>query len=296
MSITSTQVPAKKQGIRGTIWFNLLIMLGVCAILYLIFFSSLSVLTRHGDDRKVPKLAGMKIQDAMRILEEQDFDVRVDSTYMPDKPALIVLDQMPDIGDMVKHGRTIFLTVNKSVPPETSMPNLVNLSYRSALLILKSNRLVLGDTVRRPDAMSGAVLEMMFNGQTIRPGDMIPQGSKITLVIGDGFGNTILEMPDVIGMTYPEAVALLSGMQFQITPAMDADVVDSNTARVYRQDPSAISDLGTPYRIRQGDFVTLWVGQNPADSVMEENRNKWKDNLYNQPEENPQEPVVDPNR
>jgi len=296
MSITSTQVPAKRRGIRGTIWFNLLIMLGVCAILYLIFFSSLSVLTRHGDDRKVPKLSGMKIKDAMRILEEQDFDVRVDSTYMPEKPALIVLDQMPDVGDLVKHGRTIFLTVNKSVPPETQLPNLANLSYRSAVLLLKSSRLVLGDTIHRPDAMNGAVLEVMFNGKTITYGARIPQGSKITLVIGDGFGNTILEMPDVIGMTYPEAVALLSGMQFQITPAMDPDVVDSNTARIYRQDPAAISDLGTPYRIRQGDFVTLWVGQNPADSVMEENRNKWKENLYNQPAADMQAPVEDPNR
>lgn len=285
MSNTYAQAPARRRRITGTFWFNLLLVIGVCCLLYVIFFGSLSVLTRHGDDRKVPKLAGMQIQDAMRILEQQDFDVRVDSTYMPDKKALVVLDQMPDIGDMVKHGRTIFLTVNKSVPPETSMPNLENLSYRSALLILKSNRLLLGDTIHRPNALSGIVLEIMFNGEPIRPGKLIPQGSRITLVIGDGFGNTILEMPDVIGLSYPEAVAMLSGMQFQLTPIFDGDVVDSASARIYRQDPAAISDLGTPYRIRQGDFVTLWIGQNPSDSVMEENRNKWKDNLYNQPQE-----------
>lgn len=283
MSTTYPQTPDKRQGRRGGFWLNLLIIFGVCAILYVLFFSSLSLLTRHGDDRKVPKLAGLSVQQAMRILEEQDFDVRVDSTYMPDKKALIVLDQMPDVGDMVKHGRTIFLTVNKSVPPETSMPNLVNLSFRSALLILKSNRLVLGDTIHRPNFISGAVLEMQFNGQEIRPGTMIPQGSRITLVIADGFGNTILEMPDVIGMSYPEAVALLSGMQFQITPVVDEDVVDSSSARIYRQDPGAMSDLGTPYRIRQGDFVTLWIGQNPSDSLMEYNRNKYKEAMYAQP-------------
>lgn len=286
MSNTHPQTREKRR-FRGGFWLNLLIILGVCVLLYVIFFGSLSVLTRHGDDRKVPKLAGLQIKDALRILEEQDFDVRVDSTYFPDKKALIVLDQMPDVGDMVKHGRTIFLTVNKSVPPETSMPNLVNLSYRSALLILKSNRLVLGDTIHKPDPMNGAVLEMQYNGRIVKPGDMLPQGSRITLVIGDGLGNTILDMPDVIGLTYPEAVAMLSGMQFQLTPIFDDNILDSASAKVYRQDPSAMSDLGTPYRIRQGDFVTLWIGQNPSDSTMEENRNKWKENLYNQPQEAP---------
>jgi hypothetical protein len=52
-------------------------------------------------------------------------------------------------------------------------------------------------------------------------------------------------------------------------------------AKVYKQTPNHISDIGVPAIIRQGDFVDIYVGQNPADSVMDANRNDWKKNLFN---------------
>jgi beta-lactam-binding protein with PASTA domain len=280
--------PAKQQAVKDrriaySLWFNLLLVLGILIVFYIVFFSSLSIITRHGDDGKVPNVTGKDVRTAVTMLEAQGFDVRVDSTYLPEKKALMVLDQLPDVGDVVKHGRTLFLTVNKSVPPTTPMPNLVNLSFRSAALILKSNRLILGDTTYRPDIAAGAVLEQLFNGQQIRPGQMIPQGSRITLVIGNGLGNTELNVPDVIGMTYPEAVATLNSMGLQFTLIPDGVLTDSATAKVFKQTPNGISDLGTPSRIRQGDFVDLYIGQNPSDSVMDENRNGWRKNMYENP-------------
>jgi beta-lactam-binding protein with PASTA domain len=267
----------------SSLWFHLLLVLGVCGVLYALFFSSLSIITRHGDDRKVPNVTGRDVRTAIKILEEEGFDVRVDSTYLPDKKAFLVLDQMPDVGDMVKHGRMLFLTVNKSVPPATPMPNLVNLSFRSAALILKSNRLILGDTTYRPDIANGAILEQLYEGKPVRPGQMIPQGSRIDLIIGDGLGNTELNVPDVIGLTFPEAVAQLSSNGLQFTPLFDADVIDTAASKVYKQTPNAISDIGAPSRIRQGDFVDIYISQNPVDSVMENNRNEWKKNIYSNP-------------
>jgi beta-lactam-binding protein with PASTA domain len=266
--------------ISRSFWFNFLLVLGICVLFYILFFSSLSVITRHGDDGKVPNVTGRDVRTAVKMLEAQGFDVRVDSTYIPEKKALIVIDQLPDVGDIVKHGRTLFLTVNKSVPPTTPMPNLVNLSFRSAALILKSNRLILGDTVFRPDIAQGAILEQLYQGKQVRPGQMIPQGSRIDLVIGNGLGNTELNVPDVIGMTYPEAVATLNSMGLQFTIIPEGILTDSATSKVFKQTPNGISDLGTPSRIRQGDFVDIYVSQNPADSVMDANRNGWKARLY----------------
>jgi beta-lactam-binding protein with PASTA domain len=273
----------KRRGLTDSFWFHFLLVLGVCVVFYILFFSSLSVITRHGDDVKVPNVTGKDVRTATRLLEAQGFEVHIDSTYVPGKKALLVLDQLPDVGDVVKDGRTLFLTVNKSVPPETPMPNLVNLSFRSATLILKSNRLVLGDTTFRPDIARGAVLEQLINGQPIRAGQLIPQGSRIDLVIGDGLGNTELNVPDVIGMSWPEAVALLNGSGLLVTPVPDPGITDSTTAKVYKQTPNAISDIGVPTRIRQGDFIDIYIGQNPADSIMEQNRNEWKKHLLNNP-------------
>lgn len=274
------------------LWFHILLVLAVCAVFYALFFSTLSLLTRHGDDVKVPNVSGKSVKAAAQILEEQGFEVKVDSTYFPDKKALVVLRQLPEVNDVVKRGRIIFLTVNKSVPPMTPMPNLVNLSLRSATLILKSNRLILEDTFYRPDIAEGAILEQLYRGQPIRPGQMIPQGSRISLVIGGGLSNE-LKVPDVIGLTYPEAVAMLNSTGLQFTPIFDPDVVDSSMAKVYKQTPNAISDIGAPSIIRQGDFVDIYIGQNPADSVMDANRNDWKKNLYNDPP--PQGPKADSN-
>lgn len=288
MSQTRTAVPPRAEPVTRKLWFHILMVLLVCFLFYFLFFSSLSFITRHGDDRKVPNVTGKDVRTAVKMLEAEGFDVQVDSTYFPDKKALLVLKQLPDVGDMVKHGRLLFLTVNKSVPPQTPMPNLVNLSFRSASMILKSNRLIMGDTTIRPDIAEGAILEQLYMGKPIHPGQMLPQGSRIDLVIGGGLSNQ-MGVPNVIGLTYPEAMAMLNGMGLQFTPVFDADVTDSSTAKVYKQNPNEISDLGNKSIMRQGDFIDIWIGQNPADSVMDKNRNGWKD-LYNAPPEKPVDP------
>ena len=274
--------PSQRNSVTRSFWFHLLLVFAVLAVLYFLFFSSLALITRHGDDAKVLNVTGKDVRAAVKSLEGMGFEVHVDSTYIPGKKALLVLDQMPDVGDVVKHGRIIFLTVNMASPPPTPMPNLVNLSYRSAVLILKSNRLILGDTTYRPDIAEGAILEQLYNGKPISPAQMIPQGSRIDLIIGSGLSNEIT-VPDVIGMTYAEAIATLNGNNLQYTSVFDADVRDTTTAKVYKQMPNAINDLGAPSRIPQGDFIDIYIGQNPADSTMDENRNAWKKNLFNNP-------------
>ncbi len=282
MSMNRPTEGTHREPVTRKFWFHLLLVLLLSALCYIIFFSSLSRITRHGDDAQVPALTGKDLKDAMKVLHDQGFDVLVDSTFFPEQKALVVLNQIPDSGDVVKQGRIIFLTVNKSVPPQTPMPNLLNLSFRSAALILKSNRLILGDTTYRPDIAEGAILEQHYQGQSIRPGQMIPQGSVIDLVIGGGLSNE-LQVPDVIGLSYPEAMAMLNGSGLQFTPLFDAGITDTLSAKVYKQTPNATSDLGTPSIIRQGDFVDIYIGQNPSDSLMDANRNEWKQNLYNTP-------------
>ena len=273
------QQAVPKRGLKNSVAFNLLLIILVCVLLFLLFFGSLSFITNHGEETKVPNVTGKNVSQAVKTLEGMGFEVRVDSTYEPDKKALLVLLQMPEVGEVVKTGRTLFLTVNKAAPPTTPMPNLVNLSYRSAALILQSNRLIVGDTIYRPDIAKGAILEQLYNGQPIRPGTMIPQGSRISLVIGDGLGNTEMPVPDVIGMTYAEATAMLSSNNLLVTPVFDPGITDTATFKVYRQTPAAISDLGVPSRIREGDGIDIYIGQNPADSLMDHYRNLWKENL-----------------
>ncbi len=248
-----------------TFWGSLAIIALICIALYWLFFASLGWMTGHGKELSVPKLEGKSLQEAIRILKEQGFDIDVDSTYSPEEEPLRVLRQQPDGGTTVKEGRTIFLIVNKQSPPNTPMPNLVNMSYRSAELLLKSSKLLLGDTIMKPDMAQGAVLAQLLAGNEIQPGTMIPQGSRISLVVGDGLGNKQINVPDVTGMTYPEAIAVLSSSNLNYTVVFDDMIADTSTAVVYIQIPEPFNEFNEPNRIKEGDNMDLRVRQNGTE-------------------------------
>ena len=217
-------------------------------------------------------MIGKSLNTAKTSLEGLGFEVDVDSSYDPTQKAFTVLAQMPDANAIVKKGRTIFLTINKAEPPLTPMPKLTDLSYRSAVLILSSSRLVLGDTIHRPDFAKGTVLDMLFKGRPIKPGDMVPQGSKIELVIGEGFGNVESNVPDVIGMNADEGIAILNGNGLIVTTIWDGPIDDSANAIIYKQTPSPYNELDIPNRIKEGDVIDIRIRQSPTNEELEYNR------------------------
>lgn len=254
------------------------------AAFYVLFFASLRFLTRHGSEVTVPNVIGRDVKMATNQLEKLNFEVDIDSAYDPTLRPYVVLSQMPDTNSVVKKGRTIFLTINKAQAPLTPMPNLLNLSYRSAEMILKSNKLVLGDTSFRPDIAKGAILEQLYLGVAIRPGQMLPQGSRIDLVIGDGLGNTEFNVPDVTGMGYDEAIATLSGNGLNYSTIWEGTITDSATAIIYDQSPRAVNELSAPNRIKEGDIIDIRIKQNPVPE--EFGGNKTPETPVNNDEEN----------
>jgi eukaryotic-like serine/threonine-protein kinase len=252
----------KSTGFKNSFRMNVLAIIGLCIVLYFLFFAMLGFITGHGAQLKVPNIVGKTLKAGESQLKTIGFDIQIDSAYDPSKKALTILGQEPEVGEIVKPGRTIFLTVNKAEPPKTPMPNLNGLSLRSAIMILNSSKLELGDTTYRPDIAQGAVLDQLFNGSIIRPGQMIPQGSKISLVLGDGLGNTVFDVPDIVGLSYAEAVAMLSANNLLFTAVASDEITDTASAIVYMQVPSALNDLGTANRLREGDELGFYFKQN----------------------------------
>lgn len=258
-----TQVTQQKRPLHKTFLFNLIVIFLICMALYWIFFASLSSFTRHGQSIPVPKLVGLSLPNAEVLIKTNNLDVEVDSTYEPDKKPLMVLAQQPDAGFGVKKGHTLFLTVNKILPPTIAMPALISLSYKSAIMRLEANKLVLEDTIMKPSMAQGAVLGQLFNGQPINPGTLIKQGSHITLVVGNGLGKTKMDVPNLIGMSYPEAVALLSGSNLNYQVIFDGTITDTVSAVVYLQNPTPVDSLSqAPNSINEGQSVIIHVQQN----------------------------------
>lgn len=256
-------------GFKNSFKLNLLAIIALSVVLYFLFFAMLGLITGHGEELKVPNIVGKTLEAGERQLSKIGFDIEVDSAYDPSKKPFTILGQQPEVGEIVKPGRTIFLTVNKAEPLKTPMPNLIGLSLRSASMILSSAKLQLGDTSYRPDIAQGAVLEQQYEGQIIRPGQMIPQGSRISLVIGDGLGNTEFDVPDIVGLSYAEAVAMLSANNLHFTAIATGDITDTAASIVYMQMPSAENELGNNNRLREGDELGFYYMQNPSPSQLQ---------------------------
>lgn len=241
--------------------YNLLVIIGLIALVGILFFVSLGFLTRHGEVVTVPDVRGKSIKDATAALEALGFDVEVrDSIYIDTVPALLVYEQTPERGDVVKVNRTVFLTVNKVVPPMVAMPDLEGLTFRSAEMTLRARRLNVGDTIYKPDFATNTVLQQLLNGKPIKPGKEIPEGSNITLVLSSGTGSMENPVPEIVGLTYMEAKEVLAASNLNIgTVLIDGGVTDTLGAFVFKQSPARRNELHELNLIRAGESVDLWL-------------------------------------
>lgn len=262
-----------REEVKRSFWFNFLMVALVFTAIYIIFFWALGCLTHHGEQVTIPNLKGKTMDAAIQQLHDMHFDVHVDSTFDPMAKPLTVLKQVPDTGSVVKSGRIVMITVNAVTPLRVPMPNLISLSYRSAEMLLRNNKMFVGDTTYVPDIARGAIKEQRYKGQAIRPGEMIPQGSKIDLVIGNGLGNTDLNVPDLTHMTVDEARAILNANNLVAFPFTVGDVYDTAEAFVIAQNPKAFNAAGQPNKIKMGDMIELTIKQKPDPSDYEPSNN-----------------------
>lgn len=243
------------------LWMNMLFAIVLVFILIVLFLTSLKWCTSHGKTIQIPAVQGMTYDKAKQLLEQQGFDVEIqDSVYFDSLPPLSVTRQFPESDAVVKKNRTVYLTLNRAVPPAIEMPKLIGLSYRSAEVSLRQYGLKLGDTAYRIDFAKNSVLDQLFNGQSIKPGAKITMGSTIDLVLGTGVGGFEFAVPDLFGFTYEEARTLMQANGLSAGALMvDPDVKDTAAAFVYRQSPERLNEERRFNRIRQGQTLDLWL-------------------------------------
>ncbi len=255
-----------KENVKRSFGFHLLLVAGVAGVMYIIFFLTLSFITHHGEQIQIPNLKGKPMDSAITQLHSMHFEVVIDSTFDPAAKPLAVLKQVPDTGSIVKSGRIVMLTVNSVTPLRVPMPNLISLSYRSAEMLLKNNKMYVGDTTYVPDIARGAIKEQRYKGLPIKPGELIPQGSKISLIIGNGLGNTDFDVPDVTHLTVDEALAIIN--QYNLIPTLVVDqvsgiIADTSTAYIINQIPKPMNENGEHNKIKMGEIIDLFIKQHP---------------------------------
>ncbi len=135
----------------------------------------------------VPDVTGLNVNQATEMLNKHELEVVVsDSNYVKDKTPGTILDLNPAAGQKVKKGRTIYLTINTNKVPLFSVPDVAdNSSVRQA----QGRILASGFKLTENELISGEkdwVYGVIYNGRELQPGDKVPAGATLTLIVGDG--------------------------------------------------------------------------------------------------------------
>jgi beta-lactam-binding protein with PASTA domain len=249
---------------KKPLWFNILFGIGVILGIFFIFFLMLDWITRHGESKTVPAVTGKNINEITELLEEGGFEVVIqDSLYYDSIPPGMVIKQVPEADEVVKVNRTVYVTINRFVPPDIDMPNLIGASFRTAEMILRNGGLRLGDTTYKQDFAKNSVLEQWVNGHQIKPGTKIRVGSTVDLVLSRGVGDVAVAVPKLVGLTYLDAKAQMDAAGFILQPYVNPGIRDTMNAFVYRQNPTPKTEDGFPIRIRTGQLVEVWLSVDP---------------------------------
>lgn len=233
-------------------FLSLVLVVSVGALAYFYFFNFfLPSYTHHGESVIVPDVSKMSLEEAKAKLKEADLLAEIkDSIYMPNTTGSVVLKQFPGPSSTVKPERTVFLSISKSIPPNVKMPKLIDLSVYQAKSKLESWKLQVKEVRKVPDIARNVVLRVLLDGKDIKEGTEVPQGTGITLVIGQGenINRGYAKVPNVIGLRYEEAAPRISSAGLNLNAQYD-DI--NGDGKAYKQSPTGDS-------LKRGQDVTVW--------------------------------------
>ncbi|MGB1507525.1 MAG: PASTA domain-containing protein [Crocinitomicaceae bacterium] len=279
LKISFDQVKSKFKIFFRNPWVKLiLINLGLGILFYfIVIFSTikyLDVYSNHGEEIAVPNLVGKKSSVAKMQLEEMGLSYEIlDSIYDPSLPNGIVKQQMIEPTSIskvkVKENRIIGLRLSKKTEL-TEMPDLVFKHVDFAQGILENRGFSSRIQYKPTKEANGSVLDQKYNGKSITKGTRIPIGSEITLIVGQNEVGVLVELPNVVGMNYQDAISLLGskGLESISTICNDCETLqDTLSAVVFGQSPEYIPEK-TVERAQQ-IVVLINAGANQTEEPIE---------------------------
>ena len=253
---------SKRAADIGKNWFLKHVILSGSAVVVLLFvlFTLLKFITRHNQELDVPSFINMSVEQAEELAREHHFRLEVtDSVYINRMGPGAIFRQNPEAGGKVKKNRRILLTINAKLPKMVTMPSTVGYSLRQAQSELVSSQLMLGKLIYVDDIATNNVLQQLYNGRPIEPGEKLPSESVIDLRVGMNQNDTATYVPEMRAIPYRLVRERLAEHSLNIKKAIFDESVknfaDSMSALVYRQIPEACDTLP----VKMGTGVTLYL-------------------------------------
>jgi beta-lactam-binding protein with PASTA domain len=167
------------------VWKQIAFILGATILLVIISSWILGFYTRHGESVVMPKVTGKSLEQVKSELSTTHFELIVrDSVFDSKAPKHSIISQDPIAGSKVKEHRKIYVTIVSMASKKVPMPNLSDVSLRQASQLLESNGFKVGQVIYQPSEFDNIIIEQRLKGRKVAEGEMIEQGSTITLIVG----------------------------------------------------------------------------------------------------------------
>jgi eukaryotic-like serine/threonine-protein kinase len=209
--------------------------------------STVTLTVSRGLSVRVPDVRGDERVKAKATVEREQLLVEETQRSSSRVKGGNVIDTVPPPGTTVDCESTVTLVVSRGANLVT-LPNLLGQQQESAEAELRRLDLIPNVETRNADQPEGEVI-----GQDPGPDSRLEKGTEVTIIVSTGAGSVIV--PNVVGRSEDAARQTLQGRGLSVEIVREETDVRSEDGRVLEQAPPSGE------RVRQGDFVTIVVGE-----------------------------------
>jgi beta-lactam-binding protein with PASTA domain len=184
---------------------NLLLALFIVCVLAVGILFWLDVYTRHGKTVEVPDVKGLLVEESAPFFQNKSLRyVVADSLYVKRSKPGTILETTPPIGTAVKEGRTIYLTISSYYAKLYTIPDVMDMSQRQAISLLRSTGFENVQVKTVPGAFRDLVVGLETRGQNVSIGDKVLSDALLMLLVSSGEGGGEEESVDENPAEEPE--------------------------------------------------------------------------------------------
>jgi serine/threonine-protein kinase len=222
------------------------------AIIFVIGFFDLVFMpwyVGHNSVVRMPNVSGMSYNQAVQILENNGFSVKVASEYYNNNvPSGHIVNQMPFATSLVKTSRTVYVTLSKG-KQLLEVPNLVGLTVRDARIALIRLGLSLNNAAYQ---FNDRIPVNIIFSQSLPSKQKVGFGARVDVSVSLGPEVVYVVVPDVEGKSLEEARRILGSAGFTVGEVTDGEVNETfMPGTVIKQVPPPMDSVktGTPINL-----------------------------------------------
>lgn len=233
---------------------HLLYMVAVSIAILFLSFILIKVIARQGKEYELPDLRGTALA---QLEKENNLSLRyvvIDSIYDEKTEGGIVVQQDPKPGTMIKTHRKVYVTLASYAPSDVVLPELSNMTVRSAVSALEAAGLRCGKLHFVDSPYRNVILETTSKGKMVYAGQKMNQNDVVDLTVGMGESATGTRVPFVIGQVPSKARRGILSASMNVGQEHYDGVTNRSTCVCYKLDP----DYTGVSRYPLGTYVDMW--------------------------------------